>query len=329
MDTLQLLVEENHGILLYPGWTNASDYEDTEETFGTVALHGPDLARAMEKIQLPAAGSLKEKAESRLRPPNTHVQPRAPKDGYAKGQSVEVKVGKAWHRATVDEVFAPGVRGQTRHYRVCFRGEDFTSDQRYLCKAMHTPVPILPVDGEAECRLFSAMMRSVRTTAAPDFDAMAEQWCSYVNGFSIFAKLPVYLRTHYKAWRRNQRVKDAVQRAEKGEAVLEKLNQAAQTALEQKQKDYDDALQGGQELLENLDDIGRPYTQLRTPPNRWWAHAARAARPHMRMHTPQTSRWTVMLPRAQQRPRRTLRRPQLSQPLQPHGLQSLRNLMPQ
>ena len=39
IDALQLLVEKNHGILLYPDWSNASDYKDTSESFGTVALH--------------------------------------------------------------------------------------------------------------------------------------------------------------------------------------------------------------------------------------------------------------------------------------------------
>ena len=29
----------NHSILLFPGWTNASDYRDTAKSFGTVALH--------------------------------------------------------------------------------------------------------------------------------------------------------------------------------------------------------------------------------------------------------------------------------------------------
>ena len=37
-DSLQSLVERNHGVLLYPEWSNASDYLSTSEAFGTVPL---------------------------------------------------------------------------------------------------------------------------------------------------------------------------------------------------------------------------------------------------------------------------------------------------
>jgi hypothetical protein len=39
IDALQSLVEKKHGVLLYPDWSNASDYKETAESFGTVALH--------------------------------------------------------------------------------------------------------------------------------------------------------------------------------------------------------------------------------------------------------------------------------------------------
>ncbi|KAL3791184.1 LOW QUALITY PROTEIN: hypothetical protein ACHAWO_013615 [Cyclotella atomus] len=37
-DLYQNLVRENHGIQLYPHWSNASDYIDTDESFDTIAL---------------------------------------------------------------------------------------------------------------------------------------------------------------------------------------------------------------------------------------------------------------------------------------------------
>ena len=43
VDQLQNLVRENHGIQLYPHWTNASDYTETSESFDTVALHSSSL----------------------------------------------------------------------------------------------------------------------------------------------------------------------------------------------------------------------------------------------------------------------------------------------
>ena len=52
VDALQLLVEKNHHVLLYANWSNASDYKDTAESFGTVALHSTELHDAVEAIEL-------------------------------------------------------------------------------------------------------------------------------------------------------------------------------------------------------------------------------------------------------------------------------------
>jgi len=53
---------------------------------------------------------------------------------------------------------------------------------------------------------------------------MAIEWCKKVDAVNIFPKLPVYLRTHYSKWQRNQRVRDAVDRAALGEARLREIN---------------------------------------------------------------------------------------------------------
>jgi hypothetical protein len=47
-----------------------------------------------------------------------------------------------------------------------------------------------------------------------------------VDAINIFPKLPVYLRTHYSKWQRNQRVCDAVVKAALGEARLCELHAA-------------------------------------------------------------------------------------------------------
>jgi hypothetical protein len=52
IDYLQTIVERNHGVLLYPDWSNASDYTMTREKFGTVAIHSPQLAEAINNIEL-------------------------------------------------------------------------------------------------------------------------------------------------------------------------------------------------------------------------------------------------------------------------------------
>ena len=88
---------------------------------------------------------------------------------------------------------------------------------------MGTKLPLLPVHGESECKLFE---RLIVTMPSLDFDAMAIEWCKHVDGRALFPKLPVYLRTHHTKWLRNQRVRDAVAQAATGEAKLRALNLA-------------------------------------------------------------------------------------------------------
>ena len=130
-------------------------------------------------------------------------------------------------------------------------------DQHYICKTMGTKLPLLPVHGEAECRVFSELMRNA-PEGEPDFDQMAIDWfvppspfqcpsmlitlaamtaimsphhrCAHVDGVEIFPKLPVYLRTHCTSWQRNRRVRDAVTKAMPGAAKLRELNRGTARA---------------------------------------------------------------------------------------------------
>ena len=52
IDGLQLLVQSNHDVLLYPDWSNSSDFIDTPEKFGTVTLHSSEISKAVESIKL-------------------------------------------------------------------------------------------------------------------------------------------------------------------------------------------------------------------------------------------------------------------------------------
>ena len=92
---------------------------------------------------------------------------------------------------------------------------------------MGTKLPLLPVVGKEECQLFERLV--VTAPQGPiNFEQMAIEWCKEVDAVNIFPKLPVYLRTHYSKWQRNQRqrVRDAVAKAAPGEARLHELNAA-------------------------------------------------------------------------------------------------------
>ena len=43
IDKLQLLVEKNHNVLLYPWWSNTSNFATTKESFCTVPMHSKKL----------------------------------------------------------------------------------------------------------------------------------------------------------------------------------------------------------------------------------------------------------------------------------------------
>jgi hypothetical protein len=99
------------------------------------------------------------------------------------------------------------------------------ADQQYLCKTMGTKLTLLPVVGKEECQLFERLV--VTAPQGPiNFEQMAIEWCKEVDAVNNFPKLPVYLRTHYRKWQRNQRVRDAVAKAAPGEARLCELNAA-------------------------------------------------------------------------------------------------------
>ena len=85
-----------------------------------------------------------------------------------------------------------------------------TCDQKYMCKAMGTKLPILPVDGSAEAKLFADLVAELPSPL--DFSNMALAWHSKVDGKVIFPKLPVYLRVYHTKWLRNTRIRDALNR---------------------------------------------------------------------------------------------------------------------
>ena len=48
-DKIQNLVHKNHGRLLYSGWSNASDFKETDESFDTTAIHSSRLHSALKQ----------------------------------------------------------------------------------------------------------------------------------------------------------------------------------------------------------------------------------------------------------------------------------------
>jgi hypothetical protein len=156
IDQLQNLVRENHGIQLYPYWTNASDYKPTNETFDTIALHHKTL-----------------------------------------------------HQKLVERCMELGETQLTR-------------EQQYMCKAMGTPLPILPFVTKEESLAYAQYV--LELNGPIDYDQAAVDWLKYVDGKNIMPKLPSHMRTHDEAWSKNRRVKDCVRNARAGKEKLDELN---------------------------------------------------------------------------------------------------------
>ena len=142
VDELQVLVSENHGVLLYPAWSNTSEFAETPERAGVVPIQDEELTERVNNIVLD------------------------------------------------DDAFM------------------LTDDLAFLAKRTGVSIPFLPVSGRDEYELFTKLV--LKQPGAFDEYEMALTWCDYVDGKTIFPKLPIYLRNHYEKFQKNQRIKDAV-----------------------------------------------------------------------------------------------------------------------
>jgi hypothetical protein len=66
IDLLQLLVERNHDVTLFPYWVNAIDYKDTDGSFDLAALQSTELYQAVNSIAL-AVPNVLDKLSSELK----------------------------------------------------------------------------------------------------------------------------------------------------------------------------------------------------------------------------------------------------------------------
>ena len=157
IDQLQNLTLDNHGIQIFPNWSNASDYKTTNESFDTIALHSTGLHDALE----------------------------------------------------TQYTSLPKIR--------------LTRDQKYMCKAMGTNLPFLPFVGEKENKQFAKYV--LEKTGPVKADETALDWCRFVDGKGIHAKLPSHIRSHITKCDRNQRIRELVRNAKSGIEKLNELNQ--------------------------------------------------------------------------------------------------------
>ncbi|KAG7374501.1 hypothetical protein IV203_013596 [Nitzschia inconspicua] len=80
-------------------------------------------------------------------------------------------------------------------------------------------LPFLPVNGKDEFRVFSRIMLRA-DFARFDSEQMAHLWMEYVNGYTVYPKLPSQLREYHKAWERNKRIKRAEERMKTDSEML-------------------------------------------------------------------------------------------------------------
>ena len=83
----------------------------------------------------------------------------------------------------------------------------YSSDIKFLCKAMGVRMPFLPLTSPAEFKLFTKLMMEKKKYDSAEF---ALEFTRRADGQNIFPKLEVYMNQYYKRWERNRRVQDAV-----------------------------------------------------------------------------------------------------------------------
>jgi len=52
IDSLQNLVYKNHSVILFPEWSNTSDFMQKNESFGTITLHSKELHEKIQSISI-------------------------------------------------------------------------------------------------------------------------------------------------------------------------------------------------------------------------------------------------------------------------------------
>lgn len=92
-----------------------------------------------------------------------------------------------------------------------------TRDLKYLCRRSKLDLPCLPIHGKDESKLFVHLV--LHRGGRFDEEKMALDWIQHCNGTTIFPKLPVYLRWHYKKWKRNQKTREAVMKVSFCESI--------------------------------------------------------------------------------------------------------------
>jgi hypothetical protein len=125
----------------------------------------------------------------------------------------------------------------------------YSGDLRFMCQQQGIPIPFLPVDGKEEYKLFSHLV--LFELKHFDENTMALRWIDFVDGVTIFPKLPHQLRKYHKQWERNRRVQNAVDNMRSEIDMLDLLNKEhVPTELAIEEFDADDEM-----VFHDEDDI--------------------------------------------------------------------------
>ena len=121
-----------------------------------------------------------------------------------------------------------------------------TRNQAFMAKHAGVQVPFMPVHGECEMKLFTRLIAN-STDAKPDLEQMALNWVKHVDGVDVFPKLPVYLRTYYTTWTRNQGGEERGEERGGASEAGERAHALLQQVMEKtRHKQSEEQEQGGQ-----------------------------------------------------------------------------------
>ena len=102
-------------------------------------------------------------------------------------------------------------------------------ENKYLADSVGVKLPFLPFISDEENVLYAQCVLD-SDFRLDDDEKAAIAWCRHVDGVKIMPKLPVHMRTHREAFKRNQRVRGSVASAAKGQSALDRLNDVIKSA---------------------------------------------------------------------------------------------------
>ena len=132
-----------------------------------------------------------------------------------------------------------------------------SSSNAFYAEQQQLKVPLLPIKGDAEWKLFCKILQSHGGTRAdPDFSCMLQLWIQYVDGKKYMPKAESHLRAMYKSYESVLRKKDIVSKFGSAFADVKRFLQRSNDLFDATFYNFDQ-IHDGVEVLVNAVELSK------------------------------------------------------------------------